>query len=126
MAPPAGSRAAEPNQQANFGAGKASIVVDDRGTLYTAWPSNTANQTALSPPGYFLSKSTDKGGTWTVTQIAPFSHSNRAGARAFLVRMAWSPSGSEVAGPDKPEVANLSHVFYYRSADGPKPWPPPR
>ena len=132
--PPAGSRAAQPDQEANFGAFKSSIVVDDKGTLYSAWPSTTANLTAPPPPGYFLSKSTDKGKTWTVTQIAPFSHNNRAGAPgpASSVRMAWSSKGGPdgtlhlvAEGTDKPEVANLSHVFYYRSTDGGKTWTEP-
>jgi len=134
-APPPGSRAAQPNQQANFGAFKAAIVVDNKGTLYSAWPSSTANQSAAPPPGYFLSKSADKGKTWTVSQVAPFSINNRAGAPgpASSVRLAWSPSGGPAGtlhlvaeGTDKPDVANLSHVFYYRSTDGGKTWSEPK
>ncbi len=134
-APPPGSRAAQPDQQANFGAFKAAIVVDDKGTLYSAWPSTTANLAAPPPPGYFLSKSTDKGRTWTVTQVAPFSFNNRAGAPgpASSVHLVWSPKGGPdgtlhlvAEGSDKPEVANLSHVFYFRSTDGGKTWTEPK
>jgi hypothetical protein len=133
---PPGSRAAQPDQEVNFGGGKASMTIDkENGTVYLAWPSATANLATPPPPGYFLSKSTDQGKTWTVTQIAPFSYNNRAGAPgpASSVRMAWSPKGGPegtlhlvAEGTDQPAVANLSHIFYYRSTDGGRTWSDPK
>lgn len=133
--PPAESRAARPDQEANFGGGKSSIAVDNRGTLYVAWPSTVANIATPPPPGYFLSKSKDKGQTWTVTQIAPFGYSNKAGAPGpnASLQMAWGPKGGPegtlhvvAEGTDSPEIANLSHIWYFRSTDGGKTWDPPK
>jgi hypothetical protein len=133
-APPAGSRASQPDQQANFGAFKSAIAVDNKGTFYAVWPPAVANMVAPPLPGYFLSKSLDKGKTWTVTQIAPFSVNNRAGAPgpASSLRLAWSPAGGPdgtlhlvAEGTDQPTVQNLSRVFYYRSTDGGRTWSAP-
>ncbi len=133
--PPPDSRAAQPDQAANFGGGRSYITVDDKGTLYAAWPSSTANIATPPPPGYFLSKSTDKGKTWTVTQIAPFSYSNKAGAPgpSASLQLAWSPQGGPqgtlhvvAEGSDQPDIANLSHIWYFRSTDGGKTWTPPK
>jgi hypothetical protein len=133
--PAPGSRAAQLDQEANFGAFKAAIVVDDKGTLYSAWPSAVANFAALPPPAYFLTKSTDQGETWTVAQITPFILNNRAGGAGpgSSVRLAWSPKGGKegtlhlvAEGTDTPEVANVSHVFYFRSTDGGVTWSQPK
>ncbi len=132
---PAGSRAAQPDQEVNFGGGKSSIAVDDKGTLYVAWPSATANMAAPPPPGYFMSKSTDQGRTWTVTQIAPFSYAHKAGAPGpnASLQMAWSSKGGPegtlhvvAEGNDQVQIANLSHIWYYRSTDGGKTWTEPK
>ena len=133
-APLPGSRAAQPDQAANFGGGKASITLDAKGTLYMAWPSSTANLATPPPPGYFLSKSTDHGKTWTVTQIAPFSYANKAGAPgpAASLQLAWSSLGGAqgtlhvvAEGSDQPDIANLSHIWYFRSTDGGRTWSKP-
>ncbi len=133
--PPAGSRAAQPDQEANFGGGKSSLTLDDKGTIYSAWPSATANVATPPPPGYFLSKSTDRGKTWTVTQIAPFSYANKSGAPgpAASLQLAWSSQGGPqgtlhvvAEGSDHPEIANLSHIWYFRSTDGGKTWTDPK
>ena len=134
-APPAGSRADQPDQQANFGGGKSYMAVDDKGTVYVAWPSATANIANPPPPGYFLSKSTDHGKTWTITQIAPFDYANKAGAPGpnASLQLAWSPKGGAqgtlhvvAEGNDRTDIANLSHIWYFRSTDGGKTWDKPK
>lgn len=134
-APPAGSRAATPDQEANFGGGKSSIAVDDKGTIYVAWPSATANIAAPPPPAKFLSKSTDHGKTWTVTQIAPWSYNHKAGAPGpnASLQMAWSPEGGRegtlhvvAEGNDQVDIANLSHIWYWQSTDGGRTWSAPK
>jgi hypothetical protein len=131
---PAGSRAAQPDQQANFGAFKSAMVVDGKGTLYAAWPPAVANMVSPPIPGYFLTKSTDQGKTWTTSRIAPFSTTLRAGAPgpAAAMRMAWTKHGGPdgtlhlvAEGTDQPTVQNLSRVFYYRSTDGGETWTEP-
>jgi Neuraminidase (sialidase) len=112
-----------------------SRAIDDKGTLYVAWPSSTANLATPPPPGYFLSRSTDKGKTWTVTQFAPFSYANKAGAPGpnASLQLAWSPKGGAdgtlhvvVEGNDQLDIANLSHIWYFRSTDSGKTWSPPK
>lgn len=134
-AAPAGSRAAQPDQAANFGGGKSSIAVDDKGTIYVAWPSAVANIAAPPPPAKFLSKSTDQGKTWTVTQIAPWSYNHKAGAPGpnASLQLAWSPKGGSegtlhvvAEGNDQIDVANLSHIWYWQSTDGGRTWSAPK
>jgi Neuraminidase (sialidase) len=90
--PAAGSRAANPNQAANFaGSGnRASVTaaVDGKGTAYVLWMSGTANVTPAPPPARYLSTSTDGGKTWNTAQTMPFSYDNAS------PRMAVSPEGT--------------------------------
>lgn len=134
-APPAGSRAAQPDQAANFGGGKSSIAVDNKGTIYVAWPSAVANIAAPPPPAKFLSKSIDQGKTWTVTQIAPWSYNHKAGAPGpnASLQLAWSPKGGSdgtlhvvAEGNDQINIANLSHIWYWQSTDGGQTWSEPK
>jgi len=84
--PPAGSKAAEPNQVANFGsAGSRNGMVarlDAKGTAYVMWPTGTANVTPAPPGGLALSKSTDGGETWSSAISIPFSYENATGGPA--------------------------------------------
>jgi Neuraminidase (sialidase) len=134
-APIAGSRAAQPDQEANFGGGKSSIAVDGKGTIYVAWPSAVANVAAPPPPAKFISKSTDQGKTWTVTQIASWSYAHKAGAPGpnASLQLAWSPKGGPegtlhvvAEGNDEISIANLSHIWYWRSTDGGRTWSTPK
>ena len=88
--PPAGSRAATPDQAANFGGFQTVVTTDDKGNVYAAWGTNTANVSPSPPSAIFVSKSTDKGKTWTSTMVAPFDY--KVGT---FMRMAWSPKGGE-------------------------------
>jgi hypothetical protein len=125
---PAGSRAAEPNQAVNFGGFQPVVTVADDGTAYAIWPSNTANINPGPPVGLFLSKSTDRGATWTTSQAQPFSYANNT-----FAHLAWTPGGGP-AGTlhgvweyrERPEVLGAHDVYYIRSTDGGETWETPR
>ncbi len=116
----AGSRAAQPNQAANFGGFSGVPAVAHDGTLYVLWPSSTANISPGIPTGAFISRSADKGKTWTTNQIGTFAYTNGS-----FVQLAWSPGGGSQGtlhaiypGVPRPEVAGYSTVTYQRSTDG--------
>ena len=122
-APPAGSRAALPNQAENFGGRDASLTIDKKGTLYVAWRAQTSNIAPAVQNSLYLSTSTDRGKTFTVTQIGPYS------PRARQPILRWSPEGGGSGtlhlvyeGTSRPELANDSDIFYRRSVDGGKTW----
>jgi hypothetical protein len=130
-APPAGSLAAQPDQSANFGGGNPSITLDDKGNLYSAWKSSTANITPSPPSGIYLSRSADRGKTWAATQIRPPSYEN--GSTFVIPYVRWSSEGGSdgtlhlvYAGTDRPELASYGSIFYMRSGDGGKTWTEPR
>ena len=79
-APAAGSRAAQPDQAANFGGSNARLAIDGKGTIYALWQSAASNITPAPPAARFLSKSTDGGKTWLTTQTMPFAYENAAAA----------------------------------------------
>ena len=124
---PPDSKAAKPNQAANFGGSNPTLAFDRKGNLYAAWVSQSANITPAPQFAHFLSKSTDKGRTWTVTQISPFSANNINGYNAL--HLVWSPAGGPdgslnfvYEGSDRPKIANLTQVFHRRSTDGGRTW----
>ena len=122
--PPAGSRASQPNQAANFGSGAPSITTDNKGNVYVYWQSSTANITPSPMTGLFVAKSTDHGKTWTSTQIAPFDR-----ASGTLGRLAWTNKGGadgtlhlvlQVA--ENPDTNGSGAIYYTQSTDGGKTW----
>jgi hypothetical protein len=122
--PPAGSRAANPDQAANFGGFGPSITVTDKGTVYAIWPATYANLTPRPANGILISRSDDKGKTWTTSQVAQFD--SKLGS---FVNVAWSPEGGAEGtlhaiadGYENPTVTGYQDVFYYRSTDGGKTW----
>jgi hypothetical protein len=124
--PAAGSRAAQPNQAANFGSGSPTITTDDKGNVYVYWQSGTANITPSPMTGLFVAKSTDHGKTWTSTQIAPFDRTS-----GTLGRLAWTKEGGpngtlhlvlQVA--EQPDVNGSAAIYYTQSTDGGKTWSP--
>ena len=129
-APPPNTLAARPDQAANFGGGNPSITIDDSGNVYAAWKSATANISPSPPTGIFLSRSTDRGRTWSVTQVRPFDYGN--GSTFVIPQVRWSSEGGSDGtlhlvydGSDRPEVAAYSNVYYMRSTDGGRTWTDP-
>ncbi len=128
---PSGSLAATPNQEANFGGSNPGLAVDDDGTVYAAWKSATANISPSPPSGIFVSKSTDRGKTWTATQVEPFSYQN--GSNFLEPFIVWSPKGGSsgtlhmiTEGTTRPDVTGFSTIFYLRSTDGGATWTEPK
>ena len=122
--PPESSRAANPNQVANFGGRNPTSAIDAKGNVYVLWHSATANLTPQPPTGYFLSKSTDRGKTWTTTQVGPFDRRNGFGSR-----LAWTADGGTdgtlhwvFMGNENPDIAAYGTIYYRQSTDGGKTW----
>jgi hypothetical protein len=121
--PPAGSKAAQPDQAANFGGSNARLATDGKGTVYALWSSAASNITPAPPSGRFLSKSTDGGKTWTTTQTMPFSYENPG------PRFAVSPKGAlhiVYQRNPKPELNGYGEVYHQSSTDGGKSWSEPK
>ena len=132
--PPPGSKAAEPNQAANFGAAgsRNGIVarVDGEGTAYVLWPTGTANISPSPPGGLALSKSTDGGKTWTTSLAIPFSYNNATGGPASAYpQLAVTQKGTLHIVYNRnptPELAGASEVYHRASYDGGKTWTDPK
>lgn len=120
----AGTRAATQDQPANFGGFGPSMVVDNKGTVYAVWPATTANLNPRPPNGIFVSRSTDKGQTWTTFQVTQFEFRNGS-----FVTAAWSPKGGPngtlfavADGFENAAVAGYQDIYVYRSTDGGQTW----
>ena len=125
--PPANSKAAQPDQAANFGGsgGRASVQVgvDGKGKAYVLWMSGTANVTPSPPSARYLSTSTDDGKTWTTTQVMPFDYDNPS------PRMAVSEDGviHIVYGRNPtPDINGYGEIYHQASTDGGKTWSDPK
>ncbi len=123
--PPAGSRAATPDQAANFGGFGPSVTVDNKGTVYAVWPATYANLNPRPSNAIFLSRSEDKGKTWTTHPITQFSWNVGS-----FVTVAWSPEGGSQGtlhavtdGYETVGVTGYQDIHYYRSTDGGRTWP---
>jgi hypothetical protein len=121
--PPANSKAATPNQVANFGGagGRNGIEarVDSKGTAYVMWRSGTVNVTPAPPAALFVSKSTDGGRNWSAAMSLPFDYETPNG------RYAISPDGvlhMVYQDNPRPEVNSLAEVYHRASTDGGKTW----
>jgi hypothetical protein len=128
--PPAGSRAADRDQAANFGAAgsRNGMVarVDGRGNAYVIWPTGAVHQQPSPPPGVALSKSTDQGRTWSTILSIPFSYDNaRGGPANAYSQLAVTREGSlhivYNLNPT-PELNGNSEVFHRASYDGGATW----
>ena len=128
-APAAGSLASKPNDIANYGASSngQGLTLDKSGNVYVAYMSEVANVSG-PPRAIMVSKSTDKGKTWTSVMAVPFSYE-----QAQNVRLAWTPGGGsggtlhvvwEWRHPG--ELNSYADVGYIRSTDGGKTWSKPR
>jgi hypothetical protein len=133
-APAAGSKAATPNQAANFGAAcsRNGMVarVDGKGNAYVLWPTGTANVNPSPPAGMALSKSTDGGRTWSTTLSIPFSYDNsRGGPANAYQQLAVTKAGTlhiVYNQSTDPDLVGQSDVFHRASYDGGQTWTEPR
>ncbi len=122
-APAAGSRAAQPDQAANFGGSNARLAIDGKGKIYALWQSAASNITPAPPAGRFLSTSSDGGKTWSTTQAMPFAYENAA------PRFAVSPKGVMhivYQRNPKPDLNGYGEVYHQASTDGGKTWSDPK
>jgi len=122
--PPAGSRAATPDQAANFGGFGPSITVSDKGTVYAMWPATYANVAPRPSNAIFLSRSEDQGKTWTTYPVTSFEWN--IGSFSNVV---WSAEGGPqgtlhavVDGYETVGLAGYQDIYYYRSTDGGQTW----
>ena len=125
--PAVGSRAAQPNQVANFGGSqaRASVTagVDGKGTAYVMWLTGTANITPTPPSARMISTSTDGGKTWTTAQSMPPDYDNAS------PRMAVTKDGDIhlVYGRNpRPELTGYGEIFHQASYDRGKTWSEPK
>ena len=128
--PPADSRAANPNQVVNFGTtgNGQSMTIDKDGAVYYAWMTGTANIVPAPPSALVVSKSSDRGKTWTSAFARPFEYNNRQNARIAWVDKG-GPQGSlhvVYEGSHEPDVRSYADVHYIKSTDGGQTWTPPK
>jgi hypothetical protein len=121
--PAPGSRAAQPDQAANFGGSNARLAIDGKGTVYALWQSAASNITPNPPAARYLSKSTDGGKTWTTNQAMPFAYENAA------ARFAVSKEGVMhivYQRNPKPDLNGYGEIYHQSSTDGGKSWSEPK
>ncbi|MDQ3641888.1 MAG: glycoside hydrolase, partial [Actinomycetota bacterium] len=127
-APPFETRPPTPPDQITaekFGGCCSRVVLDDKGTVYALWP--LATTIVPGPqPSHYLSRSTDGGKTFTVSQAVLPS------ATLGNVSIRWSPLGGpegtlHLAYENKvPPLQGDRDVFHQSSADGGRTWTTPR
>jgi Neuraminidase (sialidase) len=121
--PAAGSKAAVPDQAANFGGSNARLAIDDKGTVYALWSSAASNITPNVPAARYLSTSSDGGKTWNTAQTMPFAYENAnprfavSGEGVMHIIYSRNP---------KPELNGYSEVYHQASTDGGKSWSEPK
>lgn len=127
--PPAGSLASTPNDIRNYGVSSngQGLTLDDDGNVYVSYMSEVANVSG-APRAIMVSKSTDRGKTWTSAMAVPFSYE-----QAQNTRLAWTPGGGSngtlhvVWEWRKPAtLTGYANVGYIRSTDGGRTWSEPR
>ncbi|MGI8985115.1 MAG: exo-alpha-sialidase [Acidimicrobiales bacterium] len=123
-APPANSKAAQPNQAANFGGStnRSSMTagVDGSGKAYISWLTGTANVTPTPPSARMMSTSTDGGQTWTTTQAMPpgYNTPSRPGmavSKDGIIHIVFQENPT-------PTVSGMGEIYHQASTDGGKTW----
>ena len=126
--PPADSKAAQPNQAANFGAStnRSSMVtgVDGNGKVYVSWLTGTANISPTPPSARMMSTSTDGGKTWTTTQSMPPSYDvpsrpAMAVTEEGLIHLVYQDNPT-------PTISGMGEIYHQASTDGGKTWSEPK
>ena len=122
--PAAGTRAATPDQPANFGGFGPSVTVDDKGTVYAMWPATYANVNPRPSNALFLSRSEDQGKTWPTSPVTGFEWNIGS-----FSTVTWSPEGggqgtlhAVADGYEKVGVTGYQDIYYYRSTDAGRTW----
>lgn len=125
--PPAGSKAATPNQAANFGGTRSrssmQAGVDGTGKAYVIWHSGTVNIEPSPPSGRFISTSTDGGRTWSTAMTGPFDYDIES-----RPRMAVTEDGLihlVYGGNPRPDISGYGEIFHQISTDGGSTWSEP-
>jgi hypothetical protein len=131
---PAGSRAAQADQPANFGGRNPAITVDNKGNAYALWFNTGANIAPGTLTGEWVSKSTDHGKTWTASQAGPMSPYTQG-----VGRIAWSPGGGpqgtvhivsmvnpSVSAQNTGGTSGVVDIGYKQSTDGGNTWSEPK
>ena len=126
--PAAGSRAATPNQEANFGGSNARLTLGGDGTVYAVWRSAQSNVPNTQPvaPSTFVSMSKDRGQTWTTNRVTDYDVGNAA-------RVAWTKEGGAdgslvIVFGRNPTTTTSGNgdIMVQRSTDGGKTWTEPK
>ena len=132
IARPDGSRAAQPDQAANFGGRNPAIAVDNKGNAYALWFNTGANIAPGVVTGEWVSATSDNGKTWTSYQAGPMTpYTGGVG------RIAWSDHGgpqgtihivSQVnpSGTTPNVIASNFDVAHKMSTDGGRTWTDPK
>lgn len=128
--PPAGSRAAQPDLPANYGGSNPAVTVDRRGNVYVAWNTHSSNITPAPDTAIWVSKSTDRGKTFTASAATPFGEVLSTCCSANIL---WSPKGGPEGtlhvvyeGTSRPELEWEADIFHRRSVDGGVTWTAPK
>lgn len=113
----------KPITSAMFGGGNPSLAVADDGTVYVLWVQAVPFSVSPRPDApMYLSKSTDRGATWTISEVSP--PSNWYGGPILR----WSPEGGpegslHVIYEDKiDQTQGDRDIHYRRSTDGGATW----
>jgi len=100
------------------------MTVDGTGTVYAVWPTTTSNIAPRPSGAIMVSKSTDKGKTWTTSPMTGFEPTVGS-----FVTVAWSPDGGAQGtlhavsdGTENPAVSGNTDIYYYKSTDGGTTW----
>ncbi len=113
----------DPITSAQFGGSNPALAVDDDGTAYVLWVQAVSSSVSPRPDApMYLSKSTDRGATWTITEVSP--PSNWYGGPILR----WSPEGGpqgslHIIYEDKiGQTQGDRDIHYRRSTDGGATW----
>jgi hypothetical protein len=122
--PPANSRAAQPNQAANFGGsnnrGSTVMGVDGKGKVYVSWLTGSANVTPAPPSARMMSTTTDGGQTWnTIVAMPPDyevpSRPAMAVTEEGTIHLVYGRNPN-------PAVSGGGEIYHLASTDGGKTW----
>ena len=109
----------------NFGGSSPNLALDGNGNLFVSWVRSTSNITPSPVPMLYLSKSTDGGRTFTVSDLTP----GKADSLGFTGPMLdWSRAGGDngslhvVWEGKEPRVQGDRDVLHRRSTDGGATW----